>query len=100
MRTASTLLLACAVATSLLASACATVHETYTPDGRKAYALNCSGTARGWDKCFSAAGDFCKEQGYDIVDRTGEDAAAIGGGPSGFLGARTTERTMVVACKR
>ena len=35
---------------------CATVHQTYAPDGRRAYALNCSGLARGWDKCMDAAG--------------------------------------------
>ena len=35
---------------STLLSSCATVRETYASDGRKAYSLNCSGTARGWDK--------------------------------------------------
>ena len=29
-------------------SGCASVKESYGPDGRKAYALNCSGLARGW----------------------------------------------------
>jgi len=41
---------------ALLALAgCATVKETYAPDGRKSYTLNCSGAARGWDKCEAAA---------------------------------------------
>lgn len=85
-------------------SGCATVRETYAADGRKAYTLNCSGTARGWDKCFSAAGDICKEAGYDVLDRNGEVAsfAAIGGSSGSFGGSavRTSERAMVVACKR
>ncbi|WP_081075645.1 hypothetical protein [Burkholderia stagnalis] len=83
---------------------CATVHESYAPDGRKAYTLNCSGLARGWDKCFQAAGELCNSAGYDVIDRTGEDASTIGGGASpggvGFFGAHTQERAMVIACKR
>ena len=79
---------------------CATVKETYSQDGRKAYALNCSGTARGWDKCYAAAGELCKTKGYDIVDRTTEDLVAIGGSTSGFYGGKTKERSMVIACKK
>ena len=93
---------------SALLVGCATVKETYSADGRKAYALNCSGTARGWDKCLSAAGEICKDSGYDILDRSSEDVsiAAAGGGfnkSSGSFGAsstKTNERSMVIACKR
>ena len=100
------LLVAVAVAASL--GACATVKETYSADGRKAYALNCSGTARGWDKCYAAAGELCKESGYDILDRSSEDAsfAAVGGsinssgGSIGGSSVKTNERSMVIACKR
>lgn len=88
--------------------ACATVKETYSSDGRKAYTLNCSGTARGWDKCYAAAGELCKEAGYDILDRSSEDVtmSSIGGGYNssggGFGGSstKTNERSMVVACKK
>ena len=93
---------------SALLGACATVKETYAPDGRKAYSLNCSGTARGWDKCYSAAGELCKEAGYDILDRNSEDASfasvssnanANGGSASGSA-VKTNERSMVIACKK
>lgn len=87
-----------AVAVAL--TSCASVSESYAPDGRKAYALNCSGTARGWDKCFSKAGELCKAAGYDILDRSGESVAAIGGGASDFYGSQTSERSMIVACKK
>ncbi len=84
-------------------ASCATVKETYSPDGRKAYTLNCSGTARGWDKCYSAAGELCKSAGYDVLDRTSEDVshASVAGGSGGFGGSavKTNERSMVVACK-
>lgn len=85
---------------AMILSSCATVRESYAPDGRKSYALNCSGTARGWDKCFSAAGEICGAKGYDILDRSSEGVAAIGGSfQGGFSGAKTNERTMLVACK-
>jgi hypothetical protein len=87
----------------LTVSACATVHQTYAPDGRKAYTLNCSGLARGWDKCLSAAGELCASAGYDILDRSSEDAAVAGAGgsPSGgsAFAAKTNERSMLIACK-
>lgn len=96
-----------AVSALALLNACATVKETYSPDGRKAYTLNCSGTARGWDKCYAAAGELCKESGYDILDRNTEDVsvAAIAasanssGGSAGGSAVKTNERTMLVACK-
>ena len=87
-----------------LLNGCASVRETHSADGRKAYTLNCSGTARGWDKCFTAAGDICQEAGYDVLDRSSEHAgfAGIGGGGGSFGGSavQTAERSMVIACKR
>ena len=90
----------CAVfITGIVLVGCATTRSTYAPDGRKAYTLNCSGLARGWDKCYSAAGDICGAADYDIVDRTGEDAAAGAVTRSGGGFARTQERSMVISCK-
>jgi hypothetical protein len=97
-----------AVSIAALFGACASVKETYSADGRKAYTLNCSGTARGWDKCYAAAGELCKESGYDILDRSSEDtstAAAGGnvnrsGGSVGGSAVKTNERSMLIACQR
>jgi len=91
----------------VLLSACATVKDTYSADGRKGYTLNCSGTARSWDKCYSAAGELCREAGYDILNRSNEDAsfAAVGGSANSSGGSfggsfvKTNERSMVIACK-
>lgn len=76
-------------------SGCASVRTTYAPDGRKAYALNCSGTGRGWDKCFSKAGDLCGGAGYDVLNSSGEGVA----GASRYGAYATTERSMVIACR-
>jgi hypothetical protein len=86
--------------TVLLISGCASVQQTYAPDGRKAYALNCSGLARGWDKCQQAAGEICGSAGYDVVDRASEDLATVSGDEFSFGGAKTQERSMLIACKR
>lgn len=84
----------------LALSGCASVSESYGPDGRKAYTLNCSGTARGWDKCFSKAGEICTTTGYDVLDRSGETSASIGGNRHGFYGSQSSERSMVISCKK
>lgn len=58
-----------------------------------------SGAARGWDKCFSAAGEICGLQGYDVLDKNSEGMVAIGGNLQGAFGGKTNERTMLIACK-
>jgi hypothetical protein len=98
------------VAAFSLLTGCATVRESFAPDGRKAYSLNCSGAARGWDKCLTSAGELCGKNGYDILDRSSESmmVGSFGGGSmnrssgsassSGFIGS-TSERSMMIACK-
>lgn len=83
----------------MLMSGCATVNKTYTADGKEAYALNCSGTARGWDKCLKAAGDLCGARGYNILDRSSEDMAVSGADANGFFATKTNERSMLITCK-
>ena len=89
---------------AILLTGCASVKETYSADGRKAFALNCSGAARGWDKCYAAAGDKCGTSGYDILDRNSEDSAFAGASASStsasMVATKTNERTMLVACKK
>lgn len=91
-------LAAMAVAITGSLAGCASVHETYAPDGRKAYALNCSGLARGWDKCQASAGELCGSAGYDVFtrDNTGSFVMATSAGLAGGSG---LERSMLVACR-
>ena len=88
-----------AVVAVCIGTGCATVRDTYAPDGRKAYSLNCSGAARGWDKCYSAAGEICKAAGYDVITMNGEPFAVASATRQGGFAAMTSERAMVVACK-
>lgn len=93
-----------AVMLTALFAGCATVKDTYSADGSKAYTLNCSGTARGWDKCYAAAGEICKNAGYTILDRNSEDLSnsVVSANSSGVFGSsvKTNERTMLISCKR
>ena len=83
----------------LFLTSCATVSQTYTPNGEKGYTLNCSGTARGWDKCLKAAGDLCGSNGYNILDRSDEDMAVASASNNNFFATKTNERTMLISCK-
>ena len=83
----------------LFVGGCASVKETYLQDGSKAYALNCSGLARGWDKCYSSAGELCGTKGYNIMEKFSEGVVVIGGSTTSFSGAKTKERSMLISCK-
>jgi hypothetical protein len=99
------------VVTATVLFGCASASEVYMPDGRKGYALNCSGMARDWGMCLKAAGEMCQVKGYDIFMRdasTGSIASiqASGNfspysgsyGASGF-GSTVFNRELLVACK-
>jgi hypothetical protein len=84
---------------ALLALAgCATVKETYAPDGRKSYTLNCSGAARGWDKCEAAAGEICQTKGYDVISRNEANTSAVGGTRDGIFGSKNQYQSVLAPC--
>ena len=85
---------------SVLLAACATSSKTYSPDGRPAYSLNCSGMALSWGACYEKAGDICGTAGYDVLAGGAESGAVVGGGSSGFFGGSTISRSMLIACKK
>jgi hypothetical protein len=82
----------------LLLTSCATVSKTYTASGEEAYSLNCSGTARGWDKCLKAAGDLCGVSGYKILDKSSEDTAIASFTSGSFFASKSNERSMLISC--
>ena len=82
----------------LTVSGCATASKTYGPDGREAYSLNCSGTARSWGDCLEKAGEICATRGYDIVSATNDRGAIVGANRSTLFATTTNTRSMVVSC--
>lgn len=78
-------------AASLLAG-CASSSQTYTPDGRVGYSLNCSGNVRTWGACEQKAGDICGARGYEILSKTSDNVVlATDNSP--------ISRSMLIVCK-
>jgi hypothetical protein len=74
---------------------CATASQTYTPDGRQGYVIDCSGQALTWGKCYEKAGDLCGSTGYEILSQTGDQGISV----AGVFGASVITRSLVIACK-
>lgn len=84
---------------ALQLAACANVTPTYGPDGGRAYALNCSGLMRSWNRCLEAAGEKCGARGYRVVSVNGDTGAVAIANPQGAFGASVIDRTMEVECR-
>jgi hypothetical protein len=63
-------------------SACATSKEVYTSDGTRGYSINCSGSMLNWDSCYERAGEICSTEGYEVLEKTGEDGLTVPGNNS------------------
>lgn len=91
------------LATVIALSGCASASKTYGPDGREAYALNCSGLARTWSACLERAGDICGSKGYNVVSSSGDVGNFIAGNATttnaSMAGGTTISRSMVISCK-
>jgi hypothetical protein len=74
---------------------CATASQTYTPDGRSGYVIDCSGQALNWGKCYQKAGELCSSTGYEILAQTGDQGISV----AGVYGASVITRSLVIACK-
>lgn len=84
------------VAGVVVLGGCASASQTYGPDGRPAYSLNCSGAALTWGACEEKAGSICGKRGYDVISRSGDSGVIAS--PQ-FL-ASTLSRTMLVECRK
>ena len=81
----------------------ASVSKTYSMSGKTGYTVNCSGAKADWGLCYQAAGDICKEKGYDIVQVTGESGTSSEykstGANANSLTNTTYSRIMLIECK-
>jgi hypothetical protein len=71
LRLASIIIVAFAV------SACAGRMATYAPDGRRGYAVSCTGLLSSWSSCLVKAGRACGNRGYDVIKGSEEDRALL-----------------------
>lgn len=91
--------LALAIMVAVLVGGCASSTQTYTPDGRVAHSINCSGTARNWGMCQEKAGELCGTRGYEIISTTGDRGAVVTASGGNLFAGTTISRTMLIACK-
>lgn len=98
---------------------CATASQTYLPDGRMGFNLNCSGSMLNWGVCQEKAGEICGARGYDVISHQGENlgnittynssysasafanhyqANAMGFGQANMFSTPVVTRTMLIAC--
>jgi hypothetical protein len=82
-----------------LIAGCATSTQTYGPDGRPAYTINCSGGALSWGECESKAGNLCGSRGYDVVTRSSDRNSSAGAGGGSFFAQSSNSRAMTIQCK-
>jgi hypothetical protein len=75
---------------------CATAKPTYGPDGRAAYAVDCSGTAGSWGMCYEKAGSLCGSAGYTVASQSSDKGVIAT--PS--ILASTISRSLLVECKK
>lgn len=88
-----------AVFSSFSLSGCATAAQTYLPDGRRGYTVECPGAANSWGKCYEKAGEICGAKGYDIVSQTGDKGGMVSGNQYGLYGGSVITRDLLIACK-
>jgi hypothetical protein len=79
----------------LVLSGCAVQPKPFSgPNGRQAYAMECSGEGRTMHDCLVKAGDLC-QRGYDVVTQSSGPSGAIVGG-YGAVGAR---ESLAIECR-
>ena len=84
---------------SILFLACATSKQTYTPDGQKGHVIDCSGSALNWGMCYEKAGQICKDKGYIILEKSGDQGTMVSGNKFGIYGGSVMSRSMIIKCK-
>lgn len=80
-------------------SGCATSKSTYLPDGSLGHSIDCSGTANTWGTCEEKAGELCKERGYEVVSKAGDQGGMVTASQTGLFGGSIIKRSMLIKCK-
>lgn len=61
----------------LTLSGCAMSSQTYLPDGRQGYSIDCSGSMLNINVCYKKAADICQSNGYEIVNQNEVNAGYL-----------------------
>jgi hypothetical protein len=60
-----------------IAAGCSSQRQTYVPDGRRGYVINCGGLLSKASSCLVKAGRSCGNRGYDVIKGTEEDGSVL-----------------------
>lgn len=80
---------------ALTACADITPQPIVGPDGRQAFAMECSGYGRTLEQCYAKAGELCAV-GYDVVDRA-SGVAVVPLANGGLLAA--PKNSLIIQCR-
>ncbi len=84
----------------VLIGGCATSKQIYTSDGQQGYSIDCSGSALTWGSCYEKAGKLCGENGYEVLEKSGDQGAMVTGTQYGVVGGSIINRSMIIKCKK
>jgi len=88
------------LASVIVLAGCATASKTHGPDGREAYAINCSGAALNWGMCYSKAGALCGSRGYEVINQDDDAGFMFSANRQfGAFGTSVINRSLLVTCK-
>lgn len=82
----------------LALTACATAKQIYTSDGGRGYSINCSGSLLNWGSCIEKAEKTCGAEGYEVVEKTGEEGLTVTSDHSTLQRGSIVHRSMVIRC--
>ncbi|MNQ58787.1 MULTISPECIES: hypothetical protein [unclassified Pseudomonas] len=83
----------------LLLGGCASTSKIYLDDGQQGLAIDCSGEANSWAKCYEKADASCAGTGYRIVGTEGTPALDESEKTLGADVGNFKSRSVVVVCK-
>ena len=78
---------------------CVNSRAISTPDGKKGYAVDCSGTMFDWGHCYDEAAKVCGGKGFKIIDKSSNTGYSVYGNQYGIYGDSTISRNMIIQCK-
>lgn len=87
------------IGSGLIFNGCALSKKTYLPDGSMGYSIDCSGAVGTWGMCETKAGQLCKEKGYEIISRAGDQGTITSGSTTSIFSGTVTSRTLLIKCK-
>ncbi|MDX1949978.1 MAG: hypothetical protein SFT90_05710 [Rickettsiales bacterium] len=83
----------------LILESCAVSEETFTPNGKKGYTINCSGTALSWAECYAKAGKLCSTSGYKVIEKSSDKNSSLSANQYGLYGLESNSRSLLIECK-